>query len=358
MFLRCRSHHLNRTSKWLRRQFSAEKSTDEKASEVAKEGWPTLRKYSPIWVPAVVLIVIAVDIINNEYHRDVVEGIAPSYVNFVRQYHGFSEEDMVNKQRVKQTILSESEPVSVVIELTSGATHIEANVDGRQSYGDFYMAMQQKYRTEGDIQQISFVDSDGSGVQSSSGTVQEMEKTSDEEAEYHVIPMTGHPLQRNLWDYNAGSSISSSIGSPNSSNSTSSSTSSSTSNGALGRDILMRPFENITGTLLGSWQTYKKVENRNRLLLKDRDIPQTGNKMSSSSGGGSRGTKGTSNFTRMMQVNEAKSTIASLQRRISDLKQERQLGSRDIDDIEMDIRSANAEISRLQRTYLNWFYWF
>jgi hypothetical protein len=351
MLLR-RSRRLSCTSKRLRRRFSAEKTTDEKASEVAKEGFPTVKKYSPIWVPAVVLIVIAVDIINNENHRDVIEDIAPSYVNFVREYHGFSDEDMAKKQRVKKTILSESEPVSVLIELTSGATHIEANVDGRQPYGDLYLAMQQKYRTEGDIQQISFADSD-SGALSSSSMVEELEKPSEEEAGYHVVPIAGHPLQRSLWDYNAGSSISSRIGSTNSSNSNS-----STSSGELSSDVLMRPFENITGTLMASWRAYKKVENKNRLLVKDRDVPQASTQMSSSSGGASRGAKDTSNFTRMMQANEAKNTIASLQQRILELKQERRLGSRDIDDIETDIRSANAEITRLQRTFLNWFYWF
>lgn len=51
----------------------------ETMTQVSKEAWPSIRKYSPIWIPAMLAVVVTVDVCNNTYHRTVIESYAPPY---------------------------------------------------------------------------------------------------------------------------------------------------------------------------------------------------------------------------------------------------------------------------------------
>jgi len=233
-----------------------------------------------------------------------------------------------------------------MVELTSGASHLEENVDGRLPYGDLYRTLAERYSTEGGIRQITFLDSSTREEALSSGShaVAATATASDEEegsAGADVVPAAGHPLQRNMWAQDRA------VGRAGP----------STSRGApalWGREMLMQPFEDVTGTFLTQWHAYKKRENPHRLLLRDRHTRGS----SAAPHAAAAGAGGKDKYARMMEVNEVKATIASLQRRVFDLKQERRQGTRDIDDIESDIARTQREITHLQRTYLNWFYYF
>jgi hypothetical protein len=47
-----------------------------------------------------------------------------------------------------------------------------------------------------------------------------------------------------------------------------------------------------------------------------------------------------------------------MERRITDLRNERRFGTRDIDDIESEIKQLQGEVTRLKRKHLNYFYFF
>ena len=318
--------------------------------QVAKEGYPTVKKYSPIWVPIVVFVVVSVDIINNTYHREIIENIAPSYVDFVRQYHGFDGEDLKEKNRIRQTIAAQSQPFTVVVELTSGSSHVEENVDGRQSYSDLYQSLKNKYSTEGHIRQIMFTDNIMNSAEGVSEQQPELENEQKCCGHSGTVSMSGHPLQRTLWH-----------------NETVSSNPSSNSNRVklnrnhhFSRDMIFDSYDDITSLYLSYWNTYKKVENGQRLVVKECHIPNnTQHENTDTTNNRSTPNKAHNDrIHRMMKINDAKMNIRSLQERIFQLKQERQQGTRDMDDIEMDIREAQKEIIQLQRTHLNWFYYF
>ena len=317
---------------------------------MAKEGFPTVKKYSPIWVPIVVFVIVSVDIINNTYHREIIENIAPSYVDFVRQYHGFDGEDLKEKNRIRRTIAAQSEPLSVVVELTSGATHVEVLVDGRQPYSELYQSLKNKYSAEGNIRQIMFsdnnVNSSGEGsehlhVEQQHATLQKRRERTD------IVSMSGHPLQRTLWnDETATTPLSSS------------NKVKLNRNHQFSRDMMFDAYDDITSLYLSHWKTYKKIENCHRLIIKECHIPNNAQHDSTDTTNNKTTNTHNDRIHRMMKINDAKMNIRSLQVRINQLKQERQQGMRDMDDIEMDIRAAQKEIIQLQRTHLNWFYYF
>ena len=229
-----------------------------------------------------------------------------------------------------------------MVQLSSGAFHVEEHVDGRLPYGDLYRSLADKYHTEGDIRQIAFLDSATEGALSSGSHAADATAASDEEGSSSavtdvadVVPVAGHPLQRNMWAHERAPP--------------------GREAAALwGHELLMRPFDNFTETFLTQWHAYKKRENPNRLLLRGRHT--RGSAAAPHADAAAAG--GQDKYARMVAASDAKATIASLQRRVFDLKQERRLGARDIDDIEGDIARAQKEITHLQRTYLNWFYYF
>ena len=316
-----------------------------------------MKKYSPIWVPIVVFVVVSVDIINNTYHREIIENVAPSYVDFVRQYHGFDGEDLKEKNRIRRTIAAQSEPFSVVVELTSGASHVEEHVDGRQSYGDLYQSLKNKYSTEENIMQITFSDNNVNSSEDVSERQQiEQQQVLENEQKCcghsGIVSMSGHPLQRTLWHNETAANSSSS-----------SNRVKLNRNHQFSRDMMFDSYDDITGLYLSHWKTYKKIENSQRLVIKECHIPnntqhdsidKTNNNNTTNNNNNTRNDR----IHRMMKINDAKMNIRSLQERIKQLNQERQQGTRDMDDIEMDIREAQKEIIQLQRTHLNWFYYF
>ena len=54
--------------------------------KVSKEAWPTLRKYSPVWIPALLTIAVTVDVINNANHRRAIESVIPPYSKYQHTY--------------------------------------------------------------------------------------------------------------------------------------------------------------------------------------------------------------------------------------------------------------------------------
>ena len=102
-------------------------------TQLEKEAWPTLKKYGIAAVPILAFLVTSVTIINNANYRYVLEDITPSYgmfpcylfepggqnyfnyvfsstcpVQFIRDYYGFSDEDLDERRRIKNMIQEQS----------------------------------------------------------------------------------------------------------------------------------------------------------------------------------------------------------------------------------------------------------
>ena len=159
------------------------------------------------------------------------------------------------------------------------------------------------------------------------------------------VSMSGHPLQRTLWNHEIATN-------------SSSSSSRVKLNRTPCRDMMFDSYDDITSLYLSHWKTYKKIENSQRLFVKECHIPNNTQYDSTNTTNNSSNNTENDRIRRMMKINDAKMNIHSLQERINELKQERQQGKRDMDDIEMDIREAQKQIITLKRTYLNWFYYF
>lgn len=355
-----------------------------------------MKKYSPIWIPILIGIIVTVDIINNENHRENIEKICPPYVETVRKYIGFEDEDPEEINRVKQTISAQLEPVDVLIELSSGARVIQESVDGNLRYGDFYRTMQSKYSSEGWIRNITFMDKhdnvfkdlDFSGTNNfiiDSGN--EIRKYNGVEIEYIVAPMINSPLGRSLWDTdihtddNINSSSSNPDGKKNSKSLNSkrldSSSKSSNSGGKAAntwssslfgisggdrircdKGMILERYNDYTSSIMSDWKKYKKVENINRLLIRgDSSSSSSGSQQSNTAKRGDVSSD-RATLTKMMAVTIAKQTIVSLEKRIEVLKNDRRRGVREIDEIDAEIKGLKNEIISLRRKHLNYFYFF
>ena len=62
------------------------------SSEATSEGFPTLKKYAPIWVPVLSFGLMNIWIINDPSVRAIVENFLPSYIEFLRMKIGFDDE--------------------------------------------------------------------------------------------------------------------------------------------------------------------------------------------------------------------------------------------------------------------------
>lgn len=66
-----------------------------------------------ILVPLALSFLGAVDIINNVSHRRAVESVIPLYVELIREYYGFSDEDpkTLDDEQLMQTFLTTRKPL-------------------------------------------------------------------------------------------------------------------------------------------------------------------------------------------------------------------------------------------------------
>jgi hypothetical protein len=365
---------------------------------VSKEAWPTVKKYSPVWIPVLVAIVATVDIVNNSNHREIIENVCPPYVELVRKYIGFEDEDPEEINRVKQTISAQLEPVDILIELSSGARIVQESVDGNLRYGDFYRTMQSKYNSEGWIRNITFMDRqdivfkelDLSGFNDSSiDSGNKVRKYNGVEIEYKVAPMINSPLGRSLWDTDVHtdtntSSPSSSSSNPDrkkninskqldcglkSSNSGGKSGKTTWSSSLFGisggdsircdKEMILQRYDDYTSSIIFNWKKYKKVENINRLLIRgDPNSSSSSGQQSQTAKRGDTVSSDRATLTKMIAVTNAKQTIVSLEKRIEVLKNDRKRGIREIDQIDTEIKGLRNEIILLKRKHLNYFYFF
>lgn len=90
-------------------------TTEEKAAEVAS----FIKPKHYLWiVPLVSLGVVTTVVVNFRQAKDWVESVAPGYIDHVRRFVGFKEEDIDEDTRVLETLLSNSQPVDVRVSLT------------------------------------------------------------------------------------------------------------------------------------------------------------------------------------------------------------------------------------------------
>jgi hypothetical protein len=109
-----------------------ELTTDEKAAEIGKEAMPWFQKYAILIVPSVAFCLVSTDIIINPNHRELLEEYLPAYVDFVREKHGFDDEDLVEKTRVNYVQYVHSQPVDLVVKFNNRPDLRISDVDGNQ----------------------------------------------------------------------------------------------------------------------------------------------------------------------------------------------------------------------------------
>lgn len=91
-------------------------TTEEKAAEVASS---FIKPKHYMWiVPLVSVGVVTTVVVNFRQAKDWVESVAPGYIDNVRRFVGFKEEDIDEEVRVLETLLSNSQPVDVRVSLT------------------------------------------------------------------------------------------------------------------------------------------------------------------------------------------------------------------------------------------------
>jgi len=72
-----------------------------------------------VWiVPLTAIGVVTTAVANSNSVKTFVESLSPEYVDFVRKYVGFPEEDIDEDARIKRVLLSNSQPVDVTVTLT------------------------------------------------------------------------------------------------------------------------------------------------------------------------------------------------------------------------------------------------
>jgi len=96
------------------------KSVDAMSEQEKVEVVSTLipRKHLVWIVPLVALGVVTTAVANSNRFKTFVEGVSPEFVDIVRKYVGFPEEDIDEDARVKRVLLSNSQPVDVTVTLT------------------------------------------------------------------------------------------------------------------------------------------------------------------------------------------------------------------------------------------------
>ena len=67
----------------------------------------------------IIINVLIVLVINNEKVKIWTEKYLPSYIKFIRDYHGFELEDLDEDNRIKNTIMNQMKPVNIGIKLLS-----------------------------------------------------------------------------------------------------------------------------------------------------------------------------------------------------------------------------------------------
>eukprot|EP00600_Ochromonadales_sp_CCMP1393_P006286 CAMPEP_0174963352 /NCGR_PEP_ID=MMETSP0004_2-20121128/5283_1 /TAXON_ID=420556 /ORGANISM="Ochromonas sp., Strain CCMP1393" /LENGTH=345 /DNA_ID=CAMNT_0016211969 /DNA_START=90 /DNA_END=1127 /DNA_ORIENTATION=+ len=337
------------------------KNSDDKERE---QKWEQRKKVLPfVVVPLVALISVTTDIINNIYHRRTLEEYAPLYVQAVRDYYGFDDEDPVEMARIKFVNEEEMKPVDVVAQLRDGTTISLNSVEGGTSIDELCdrVARETKHDCSGgDVfsrNGLLFQDSPSSGKIFTNSTAEEespkqASEALDGEGFTQVSAVWRHP---SLWDSSLSSTDSHNSGAT------------ALNVGTGYRSLLQEYAKNIKRPLHANLLYARYIDYLSEFM---------GDLTTYTAYGGNIGPiinsqakkrpvrypiVGVSSLAPKVDTDKlfAIQRISDLERRLKELEEEKRSGGyREIDAIDADIRRQRVEISALRRKYVNYFYFF
>mmetsp|Transcript_33842 Transcript_33842/g.74524 ORF Transcript_33842/g.74524 Transcript_33842/m.74524 type:complete len:350 (+) Transcript_33842:145-1194(+) len=349
MFLRMRTNTRalwNLSRRWSTNPAEPPKKSTETPSE--KLRWTRLQTFGPlVGFPLVLTIVVVTDIVNNRYHRDVLEQYAPSFVQFVRKHHGFVEEDPVEMARVKYVLEQEQKSVDATIRLSTGLELRLEGLDASLPMGKLAALVEEKLNDAGEggslsevLPSLTFLDGDDR----ESADEGYAASSSARNAGYRPVSNLGEstvtisPWQSSIW---SGSPVQSQLKSYG-------------RHKDVNKDVVLIRYNNFIMDLLEGLQVYAKHGSQ---LLPIKNADTTGQAKPR------RAVQRSKYIPR--QITSAESNkisaverISSLEFDIKRLEEEKREGTREIDSIDSDIQSKRAEITGLRRQYLNYFYYF
>lgn len=299
------------------RKLSTELSTDEKTAEIAKELKKTkwLQRYGIIVFPSTFLILLTTLVVNSKQGKEIVEEYFPSYIDLVRVNYGFDEEDREELIYVKQALHTQQLPVNVLVTLENKEKIELAGISGLMSYGALEHQLVEKYGKS--IHDISFLDSPTTTTPAITESQSEKQNDSLKStiATLNLVP--------SMWDHYAYKELN-----------------------FTKNEI---DLENITN-FIGSWMygihIYCKIKATYTLNVLHKYTQVSGNI--------------NQNLKKNLEVSEAKVKKQYYENLIKELNMKLKTSSTEmsIDDIHQGIRDAKENITKLNRRYFNWFYYF
>jgi hypothetical protein len=359
-------------NKQQKRLLSTEKKIiDGKIAETTKvaeaEGMSFYIKYAPIIAPAVIYICTTTLICTTPYYRDIIEGYLPKYVEWVRGYHGFDDEDENDRIRVMRTIESEKESSDIIVLLNNGVSIEYNNIDGQSSYQEFEKSVLESNR-DASIANISFKDQINNIVPNND---RDKDNNNNNDLDININYMNdddddvSHTLlesKSSLWDQ-----IDENIPN-NTSNDSKVDTKNTYGSGKLWflqdksndniflenyiTDAFLRRYQNFVLYTLGGYKRYQMGSNTNSYGNVQCSIIIKNNESKN------KNINSNSNDVKKELVDSVNLKINNFQKEIERLEIEKVNGKREIDDIENDVKIIKTEIITLQRKYLNYFYFF
>ncbi len=299
------------------RKLSTELSTDEKAVAIAKElkskNW--LKRYGIIVFPSTFLILLTTVVVNSKQGKEIVEEYFPSYIDFVREYYGFDEEDREELIYVKKALHTQQLPVNVSVTLENKEKVELTGISGLMSYSALEHQVVEKYGKS--IHDISFLDSPTttSAVLTESKSTQQNDSLKSTIATLNLVP--------SMWDHYAYKELN-----------------------LTKNEIDVDSITNFTGNWMYGIHIYSKIKATYTLNVLHKYTQVSG--------------KINQNLKKNLEISEAKTKKQYYENLIKELNMKLKMSSTEmsIDDIHQGIRDAKENITKLNRKYFNWFYYF
>jgi hypothetical protein len=306
----------SRLVKW-QRKFSTELNTEEKTAAIAKElkksKW--LHRYGVIVFPSTFLVLLTTVVVNSKYSKEVVEEYFPSYIDFVREYYGFDEEDREELNYVKHALQAQQSPVNVLVTLDNREKIQVADINGSMSYGSLEQQLIGKYGKS--IHDISFEDSPSTTtpILPISPSAEYNESIKSTIATLNLVP--------SMWDHHAYKELNLSK-----------------------NEIDMSNITNFAGSFMYGIHIYLKIKATYTLGVLHK-YTQVSSKVNQ-------------NLKKNLELDEAKARKQYYENLIKELNIKLRTSSAEmsVDDIHEGIRDAKENITKLNRRYFNWFYYF
>jgi hypothetical protein len=342
---------------------------EHRATEVGGGLVKWFKKYAIILVPGTFFTILTVDIVNNVNHRNFIEKLSPSYVDLVRKYHGFDDEDFPEKKRLEFLNSFYDNNFILRIQLQDGSSE-ELVVSGRQSVLQTVRNALQSSASERNISQtellcssmVEVVDgplaSETYSVGAESPTVESMlgDPTFNEFADLRASASSSEAFINSHWTPHLSADYRQALG----------------MRFRFFENLVFRPYVCIQSYLAlgtpglfpfsyGQQQTTTSTSRSSQMQPSSSQssmsfFSSTNSNNNTSQPNAMNASAASSSSEKDQERAQAKLQVENLELEIKQLEEQKRLGFRDMDTVNEEIQSKRQEISRLRRKYLNGFF--